>query len=128
MDFAEIYSDTRTVVWTLANGAASINVTLRSGNCDEVRAIDRMERTAVQEAMRKGRSITPQEEDAFAVKKLAALIASWEWPKGSTFAGREPDNSDEFKVFVLSHPNPVAQEILKRLGEEVADLQGFLKR
>lgn len=128
MDIAKLYSDTRRVEWKIAGDRASIWVELRSGNADEIKAVEHEQRTAIQEAARKNRMLTPEEQDQFDTRKLAATIASWEWPEGAIFDGRTPDDSEEFKLFVLNHSNPVAIDIIERLGREVADIKGFIKK
>ena len=128
MDIADLYKETRSVQWELANGKASIKVELRSPTSDEVKAADHSQRRALSEAARKNKPLTPAQEDRFTVDRMAAFIASWEWPEGATFDGKTPDNSDDFKRFVLGHSNPVSDQIARKLVEELGDVEGFLSK
>lgn len=128
MEITQLYKETRTVEWELANGKASIKVELRSPTSDEVKAADHKQRMALSEASRKGKPLRPEQEDRLTVERMAAFIASWEWPEGATFDGKTPDNSDDFKRFVLGHSNPVADQIARKLIEELGDIDGFLSK
>ena len=101
MDFANLYRDTVTIDIDLPDGSPSgISVEVRSKSSDELKAVLR----SWQNKLLKAKGIFTADDLANQeADYLVASVANWTWPKGATFAGEDPDNSDAFKRKVLTH-------------------------
>lgn len=78
-----------------------IKVMVRSPESSEIRAINRKWQNRMLEAGDFEVSSKTIDEKSMDIR--LSSISSWEWGEGLTFDGKKPDNTDEFKKFVLSH-------------------------